>query len=487
MSESKTNKDQPALIAEFDLQNISEKHTFKNVNLPGLSGFRQQLTLHVSTNDDPASDKPEGDPGKYKVIFILNRPGFSLLPYNHVSDANSMEGDSYIAIAKPAHPHPDIPESTYVRIESEIDGQELTFTCFPNENGYLGKIELEEINAKNYSDAALKSFRGVSFVLSSLSFRYDVPLNIFQIDIIDLQTGSLRLSIVKAFQEIPYFGDPARRRDKEFTKYASYYREGLISSSVYYQFLCFYKIIEGLRERRAKLNKEAAKKGAQTQNYLTQRISDDEEEQIAWLNSIFVLPQAWDEMALSSIFPAESFGRKISDIIHKDKELHKIRLKIAHDLLLSNEPTVSIDDALDLELVYKWLPLTKCIARLMMNEEFPEKEIDLTPHPALLKLYRSRSFTSRIVDGRIEYDPAEGSLEFMRDISTEIRGGKITVPQISIDFVKEGINIDGKGAPNVIYVLMEIHNDGSEHHLNTLHFGKADKEKITCFMYKSSR
>jgi hypothetical protein len=75
----------------------------------------------------------------------------------------------------------------------------------------------------------------------------------------------------------------------------------------------------------------------------------------------------------------------------------------------------------------------------------------------------------------------------MYDMATEIRDGKITVPPINLDIVKEGMKIDEKGIPNIIYVLMEIHKDGSEHHLYTLHFGKPDKEKITSFMYKSSK
>jgi len=44
---------------------------------------------------------------------------------------------------------------------------------------------------------------------------------------------------------------------QEFRKYASYYREGLASNSLNYQFLCFYKIIEGIRKRRHRLTTTA--------------------------------------------------------------------------------------------------------------------------------------------------------------------------------------------------------------------------------------
>lgn len=465
--EPKTKK--PQLIAKFGLEEYPEKKTF-DVDLVGLPGFRQQLFLHFYSpdlNHPLHSDDPEGLPGKYKVIFTLNRPGFSLLPDDSYADAASLQGASHLAIAKPAHPHPNLPENTHIKIASEIAGEEFTFDCYPNEKGFLAKIVLESIEATNYGDAALRAFRGVTFALSSMSFRYDIPLNIYQVDVIESRTGRVRISIVRAFREIPFMGDPTRLLNQEFLKYASYYREGLNSNNVSYQFLCFYKIIEGLRDRRERLIREAKAKGQPILTPLSQRIPKERNEQVEWLNSILFIQQSWDDMSLISIFPKEALGRTIGNLIDKKSELHKMRLKIAHAVLDSGEPTLSIDDAFDIEHVNKWLPLTKYIARYLLSKEFPDRFPDEAPKPGKVKLYRSRRFTARPVGDHMEYDPEPESLEHVQDISTEIRDGKVSMPSISLNMESEGFGIDSDGNPNVIYIGMEVHEDGSEHHLFT--------------------
>ena len=93
------------------------------------------------------------------------------------------------------------------------------------------------------------------------------------------------------------------------------------------------------------------------------------EGQIKWLNSIFPVQQTWDSTALALIFRAKSLGRKVNDIIHG--ELEPIRNRIAHTVLRSGEPTISIDEGLDIDLVTEWLPFGKCIARLLIKTEFP--------------------------------------------------------------------------------------------------------------------
>lgn len=465
--ELETKKPQP--IAEFELKDYPEKKTF-NVDLEGLPGFRQQCFLHFyfpDPNHPLHSDNPVGTPGKYKIIFTLNRPGFSLLPDDNYADAASLQGDSHLAIAKPVHPHPDLPENTHIKIMSEIAGEEFTFNCYPNDKGFLAKIELESIEAANYGDAALRAFRGATFVLSSMSFRYDIPLNIYQIDVIELQTGRLRISIVKAFRETPFRGDPTRLLNQEFLKYASYYREGLNSNNTSYQFLCFYKIIEGLRDRRERLIREAKAKGNPISPPLLPRIPKEQKEQVDWLNSFFFIQQNWDDLSLSSIFPKEALGRTIGNLIDKKSELHNTRLKIAHAVLESGEPTLSIDDAFDIELVNKWLPLTKCIARYLLNEEFPDRFPDETAKSGKVKLYRSRRFIVRSAGDHIDYHPESGSLEHVQDISTEIRDGKVSIPPISLNMESEGVGMDSDGNPNVIYIGMEVQEDGSEHHLFT--------------------
>jgi len=474
VSEHNSKSNEPKLIAEFKIEELRGKKL--HVDLAGLPGIQQQLSLQVHVPDpkDPLKgDSPLGQAGNYRVVFTLSRPGFSLLPDDSYADAASMQGDSHLAIAKPAHPHPNLPENTHVKVTSDIAGNEITFNCYPNEKGFLGKVELPSIEAQSFGDAALKAFQGLTPVLSSMSFRYEVPLNIYQVDVIELRTGSNRLTIVKAFQETPFLGDPTRLLDLEFLKYASYYREGLNNNNPSYQFLCFYKIIEGIRERRARRIQEAKQKSDLIPPPDRQRIPKEAKNQIEWLNSISFLKQRWDDVSLSAMFPDEVVGRTIGDLIDKKSELHKTRLKIAHAVLESGEPTLSIDDAFDIQHINKWLPLTKCIARHLLNVEFPDKFPDESPKAGTVRLYRSRRFSSRTVGDHLEYDAEAGSLEHVRDLVTEIKLGKVTMPSFDLDMESEGIGEDDAGDPKVIYVGMELHGDGSEHLLFTGYFHTA--------------
>lgn len=444
------------------------------VDLPGLPGHRQTLILQnyfPDPNDQRHSEHYEGEPGEYRVVFTLHRPGVPLRPEGDYALAEHMQGDSHLAIAKPAHPHPVLPERTHMRLFSEIDNQNFMFMCHPNDKGFLGKIDLESINAENYNDAAGKAFRGATFALSGMSFQYDIPLAIFQMDVIELRTHSVRFSMITPYREAAFLGGPTQAPSQDFLKYASYYREGLTSNSLNYQFLCFYKIIEGIRKRRQRLTKtavDAAKaRAVKIPSRNEERIPEERVEQIKWLNSVFSSQREWDDLALKSIFPAEALGKKITKLISEDDKLDTVRNKIAHAILRSEEPTLSIDEASSVEAVNTWLPLTKCIARHLLNQEFPPRYPDAPPKPRTVKLYRSRRFTPRAAEGHMEYDPVPGSLEYMRDMECELHLGKVMLPEFNLNIEEEGIATDASGDPTVIYVGMEIDDQGLERILFT--------------------
>ena len=100
------------------------------IELPGLPGHRQTLILQSYSpdpNDPRHSEHYEGEPGEYRVVFTLRRPGIPLRPEGDYALAEHLQGDSHLAIAKPAHPHPDLPERTHMRLFSEIDNQNFMF------------------------------------------------------------------------------------------------------------------------------------------------------------------------------------------------------------------------------------------------------------------------------------------------------------------------------------------------------------------------
>jgi hypothetical protein len=447
------------------------------VNIPGLSGHRQAMILQNYFSDPKDSRHSEdinGEPGEYGVVFTLHRPGIPLRPEGDYAIAEHMQGDSHLAIAKPAHAHPNLPTGTHMRLFVEIDNENFTFICHPNDAGFLGKIELQSINSDNFNNAVGRAFRGATLALSGISLRYDVPLEIYQMDVTELRTQSVKFSMMTPFRETSFLGSPSQAPTQELLKYASYYREGLNSNSLNYQFLCFYKIIEGIRKRRKMLTKTAVDASKVRASKLTSRneecIPESRDEQIKWLNSVFSNQQTWDDPALEAIFPEESLGKKINKLIGEDGELDTIRNKIAHAILRKGEPTLSIDEASNIEKVNKWLPLTKCIARYLLNKEFPPRYTDAPPKPRMVKFYRSRSFKPRQAKDHVEYDPVPGSLEYIRDLDCELHLGKVRLPKMNIDTKQEGIANDAEGHPTVIYVGMEKDDEGLERILFTGHF-----------------
>ena len=345
----------------------------------GIPGMQQHLVMrrHYRNPSDPRNTgEMGGSEGEYKVVFTLSRPGYPLQPERSFSAAENLKGDSHLAIAKPALKFPSEEEFDQIELECNTPVGNFVFIGYSNDNGYLGKIESESFHASNYGDAASKAYQALAPALSRMSLYMDIPIHVYQFDITELRTGSVRISITAPFPDVPASMTPTYGPSDELRKYASLYREALNSNSPNYQFLCLYKIIEGLRERRRRLRTQAAIEAkavaAPPPSYPDERIPKDRAEQIEWLNSIFPLPQKMDDMALNSIFINDAVGRKISNLIDKSKELHNMRLRIAHAVLESGEPTFSIDEGLYLDEVNKWFPITECIARFLLKEAFGE-------------------------------------------------------------------------------------------------------------------
>ena len=91
---------------------------------------------------------------------------------------------------------------------------------------------------------------------------------------------------------------------------------------------------------------------------------------IPWLESIFpVRPPKWDDMTVSSILLPKAKGKTFSYII--ENVFSDLRHGIAHAFFEAGELTVSIDDQVKLEVIHRWLPVARCMARRMLKNEFP--------------------------------------------------------------------------------------------------------------------
>ena len=351
--------------------------TNANIGVMGLPGELQHIIV-INEFRDPHDPRnvggPKGIPGKYKVIFVLDRPGFSLLPERKYSFSGALKGDSHLAITKPAFSPPgdsDADPITKIKIYGNTEDGNFEFIGLPNEKGFLGKIESEPFDANDLFDAERKAYRVLASSLSYWSVHLDIPLHVYQMESGELRTGNTQMTLLPPSWEAPFAVAPTAELRKEFRGYASLYREALNSNSPVYRYLCLFKIIEGIQSRRARLGTEARKSGVKFRRP-PEVVPERAEEFKAWLNGIFPIRREWDAMSLDSIFHREALGKRFNYVI--EKALRPLRVDIAHALAsTSGELTLSADELLHRERVNKWLPITKCIVRRMLKNEFPDE------------------------------------------------------------------------------------------------------------------
>ena len=338
----------------------------------GMTGLVQHIITvnrFADPNDPRNQSGPAGKPGNYKVVFVFGRPGYPLISENKFVFAHDLKGDSHLAILRPAFSTPTNEGMDQIRVNGNTSEGQFTFVGYPNEQGFLGKIVIESVTARDFDDAELKAYRALAPSLSIWSLYRDIPLQISQTDSVELATGNARTSFVNPVVEAAWAVPASGTISEEFRRYASLYREDLNSNTPAYQFLCFFKIIEGVQGRRARVSAYAKSKGQQPKRY-DERIPANRSDCELWLKAIFYGRQPWDSLSLDEIFRPEILGKKISRVI--ESELRPLRVRVAHAVLDSGEPTLMADEGLDVQKITKWIPLAKCIARRMLRSEFPE-------------------------------------------------------------------------------------------------------------------
>jgi hypothetical protein len=234
----------------------AKKAQFK---LPGLSGINLQLVMQAGYKDPSSWKNVSNLPGEYKVVFTLGRPGFSPVPHGVFSPCEHLQGDSHLAIAPPVLKYADGREYDYDALVFSIrtEAGEFEFKGTANKKGLLSQIETKPFRAQHFGDAAIKALHAIAPGLSSVSIFLDVPVNIYQMDVVELRTNTHRISIKAPFKDVVAWMPPLENASIEQQKYASLYREALNSTSSNYTFLCLYRMIEGLRDRRERLRASA--------------------------------------------------------------------------------------------------------------------------------------------------------------------------------------------------------------------------------------
>lgn len=319
-----------------------------------IGGLKLYFTVGRQLQNQP------GQPGEYAVVFFLANPGDAPVATGVIRIAP--RGDSHIVIGA----------RKVMQFTSSDGHQSLQFIGRVNESGRLATIELARFYATDCHDAARRAEFAFGRLLDRWALEYDVGVSIMQVNVIERATMNCQIGTTMPFADVQLDDANGGSRSVEFANLSSLYREALVSSSVLYEFLCLFKIVEAVRKLKSG-------KSIQTSG---ERIPDDAARFVEWVEYAYHIG-ACDPMSTSLLFVPEVRGKKINAVI---EELRPLRHAVAH-ALSSEGDTLDSVFALEGKTSY-WLPILRCIARRRMKEQFSGEFSGMSqvkyivPHPA---------------------------------------------------------------------------------------------------------
>jgi hypothetical protein len=346
------------LVAHSPRMEPQEPEEFRMLDEMSFPGTRWSLVPMRYKDGHPFGGgflDPAGHEGPYQVTATLTRRGAPDVPYMYVTDAYAMEGDSHLRMVERRRENGvvGIPLLTYANPE----GGTTEFQLLANQQGRLGQIRTV-MRAKGADDARRKAYRILNPFLCDLSYRYDVPVEVLQMNIVEL--ASLTVGVMKqddfrekVFDPEQFLGSGLNYEELHLYEFfMRLYREGANSSSVDYGFLCFFRIAEGvMKMRRKKINEEESRKVA-----LADVFADDE----------VIKGDGADD------FPPELQGKTLWLAY---KKLCEHRDKVAHAFLNNEDPVAGHADIIADRLEGEERAATRraqarYVARRMLESEY---------------------------------------------------------------------------------------------------------------------
>ena len=266
---------------------------------------------------------PAGHEGAYQVTATLARRGAPNVPYVYVTDSYMMEGDSHLRLPEPQRKG-DAVAVPFIVYSGE-EGEEIWFELVANQQGRLGQVRAI-LRADSIEDARRKAYRLLNPFFCDLSYRYDVPIEVLQINVAELATLTVYGTKEDDFREkmfrVEGFAGEHGLNYGELPNYeflTRLYREGMNSSSMDYGFLCFFRLAEGVIELRRRVIVE--QEGKRPEDVPRSSVLSDED--------------VIEGDEASKLFPAEQMGESLWTAF---KRLDDDRTKVGHAFLYSEDP-----------------------------------------------------------------------------------------------------------------------------------------------------
>jgi hypothetical protein len=303
-------------LTHEDYEPVLNAEDYESVYKPVELGFPGLMYHHTTIVWGPNRDHPlagreidaRGYPGKYVVTVTLRRQGAPDNPKTVQMDQNFLEGDSHLHLPEGFRGERNAEDQPQFMGIDEVSsrGDLLEYTLIPNRWGRL-------------EDANNKAYRTLLPILCDLSYRYDVPLDILQINTVERTTLTHAVQKMHDYHEAMLPNNPFGEGIdySAFPLYSTFvylYREGLNSSSVAYGFLCFFKVIEGILNVRKKRTVKGERR-----RYSNEKV----------------------EGALTEHFPEQFHNKKFGYVIDK---MRPMRDRVAHAFLDREGPEKPLDE-----------------------------------------------------------------------------------------------------------------------------------------------
>jgi hypothetical protein len=342
---------------------ISKKKQATHSTLPKIKIDRPEINTREAIIVVPQFEKksyegeaqgtPKGRPGIYRISYILSVPGEDLF-HSHL-DINKLISSGHSLLRFPKG-------FTMLRVGLYDQTSTVPINLVANKNGLLSNVEMS-VHAKNFLDAEKFCYDVVQPLLSSLSFQYDVALDVGGYEVTEESTQVRKFVFGLIGKE--KIMDPALLTigvsKSEFRMVFSAYREGLNATNVFYKLLSYYKVIEGVRGIRKMRRRKYSDEGTD------------------WREPRERLPEIITAIPSNSPWINEYFlpylGKKFSSVLDEFRGI--FRNALAH---LDPEQDVLLGDRFeDVIKCEKAIPVLKYIAREMFLEEL-RCDPDYAPH-----------------------------------------------------------------------------------------------------------
>lgn len=286
--------------------------------------------------DGEPEPSPNGIPGKYRVTYLLTVPGTASFHSTLDCEAIMRSGDSLLVVA---------PGTAELQFDFQHETGPYRVRAKVNESHRLATMELE-LDSANLREAEIAAWNVTMPLMSTLAFVNSVPVEFSGYEVLELQTN------VRVYA----FGMIGEERALDFSRPLMYvahlapamsaFREGLGSTSPFYQFLSFYRALESVHHMRTNRNSKLPK---------SERRSHEE---------TFPMPELADGEQLDGVMKQVA-GKRFKAI--KEKMRPVMRNAVAH---MDPEQAVKIVDRFeDLEQILEWLPIVRYMAKRQLENE----------------------------------------------------------------------------------------------------------------------